>query len=463
MNKKFDLNIEKILDNWEIYHGIREIIANALDEMVLTNSKMIDIYKDKLGWHIKDYGRGLKYNSLTQNENMEKKNSDRVIGKFGVGLKDALAVLYKNYIDVNIYSRHNYISLEMCNKSNFSNIKTLHAVISEPCDNNMVGTDFVVNVSDVDIIRAKSLFLLFDNKKKLDDLDVGEIYKKTSKVANIYVHGVKVAEEDNYLFDYNITKVNKTLDKALNRERSNVGRTAYSSIIKQMLLKSKEKKIIELLIDELKKIPSGTNCDEVSLTDIQIHATKEYNATHNIVMVSVDKAMDYDNNDKEKIEESGREILIVPGNAYKKLEGDNDYTGKEIGTFQTVIDEYNESFKYEFVNLNSLTDYEKYVFGLKDFVLRVYPIKDKRIKIKISNSINEMISGDTLGVFDSSENAIILLKDLLNNPYKFCEVLFHEIVHANTGYKDNTRAFENELGIIIRKLSELILESKVDK
>lgn len=31
--KEFDLNIEKILENWENYHAIREIIANALDRM----------------------------------------------------------------------------------------------------------------------------------------------------------------------------------------------------------------------------------------------------------------------------------------------------------------------------------------------------------------------------------------------------------------------------------------------
>ena len=32
--REFDLNIEKILENWEVYHAIREIIANALDEQI---------------------------------------------------------------------------------------------------------------------------------------------------------------------------------------------------------------------------------------------------------------------------------------------------------------------------------------------------------------------------------------------------------------------------------------------
>ena len=33
--KKFDLNIENVLENWEVYHGLREIIANAMDEQKL--------------------------------------------------------------------------------------------------------------------------------------------------------------------------------------------------------------------------------------------------------------------------------------------------------------------------------------------------------------------------------------------------------------------------------------------
>lgn len=45
MERQFDLNIEKILDNWENYHAVREIIANALDEMILTNTQMITVDK----------------------------------------------------------------------------------------------------------------------------------------------------------------------------------------------------------------------------------------------------------------------------------------------------------------------------------------------------------------------------------------------------------------------------------
>ena len=457
MQREFDLNIEKILDDWEVYHAIREIIANAIDEMKLTRTKDIEINKDSQGfWHIRDYGRGLTYHHLTQNENVEKMNSDLVIGKFGVGLKDALAVLFKNKINIVISSKYGIITLKMQEKKGFDDTITLHAVINDAEDENMVGTDFKLSVSDEEIEKAKNLFLYFNNKKPIDSLEQGEIYSKNGN-SNIYVRGVKVAEEENYLFDYNINILNRNLSKALNRERTNVGRTAYSSIVKQMLLESKSKEIIDALMLEIKKIPKGNNSDEVNLVDIQSHAIKEYNAIHKIVMVTASDAYNLSNDDKEKIKESGREVVIVPDKAYDKLDGQNDYTGKEIGTFDTVIREYNSTFKYKFIPYSELDDNEKKVFDLKMRVLLYYPNKYNR-KILISETINTMISGDTLGVYDPSENAIIIKRETLQNKAKFCEVLFHELVHSNTGFPDNNRSFENELGKIIGLLMNEIIK-----
>ena len=42
--REFDLNIEKVLENWDVSHAVREIIANAIDEQILTNSKDIVIF-----------------------------------------------------------------------------------------------------------------------------------------------------------------------------------------------------------------------------------------------------------------------------------------------------------------------------------------------------------------------------------------------------------------------------------
>ena len=111
-SRKFDLNIEKILEDWEVCHAIREIIANAIDEQLLTKTQDIAIFQDgKKKWHIRDYGRGLIYEHLTQRENEEKLANPHVIGKFGIGLKDALATFDRKGVQVLIRSKYGDIKL----------------------------------------------------------------------------------------------------------------------------------------------------------------------------------------------------------------------------------------------------------------------------------------------------------------------------------------------------------------
>ena len=143
--KEFDLNIEKILENWENYHAIREIIANALDEQVLTNTRDIEIKQAKDGWwHIVDYGRGLNYHHLTQNENEEKLSNDKLIGRFGVGLKDALATLYRHGVDVKIKSKYGIIKLKTASKVGFDDI--IHFLRREMLDFTAFPVFFVSNL-----------------------------------------------------------------------------------------------------------------------------------------------------------------------------------------------------------------------------------------------------------------------------------------------------------------------------
>src|SRR5215469_15803137 len=138
----FDLNIEKILEAWNSAHAIRELIANALDEQTLSNTRDIEIQKRNGAWIIRDYGRGLRYEHFTQNENPEKLNAvGRVIGKFGVGLKDALATLDRGGVQIEIQSKHAVITLAQRAKHDFRDVVTLHAAIEPPRDRSFAGTE----------------------------------------------------------------------------------------------------------------------------------------------------------------------------------------------------------------------------------------------------------------------------------------------------------------------------------
>ena len=71
---------------------------------------------------------------------------------------------------------------------------------------------------------AKAFFLRFSNEKVLDETPYGHILgrAKTAGVARIYVKGLLVAEEQNFAFSYNITSLTAAMNRALNRERTNI-------------------------------------------------------------------------------------------------------------------------------------------------------------------------------------------------------------------------------------------------
>ncbi|WP_462400121.1 hypothetical protein [Lacticaseibacillus pantheris] len=457
----FDLNIEKVLDNWEVFHAVREIIANALDETTLTNCPRPTFLKDSQGyWHIRDFGRGLNYEHFTQNQNTEKVNSDVVIGKFGVGLKDALAVLNRAGRVVVIDSRYGHITLAMHQKEGFDDVQTLHAVFDDPLDKKFIGTEVVLQVSDKEMQAAKKLFLYFENKQPLDENEYGEIYPKDGSTASIYVNGVKVADEDNYIFDYNITKKTVQLRKALNRERSAVGRTAYSNIVKNMLLNSSTRPVMTVLLDQLKMIPEGTQGDEINYIDVQAYAIKKYNAMTPTVFMSSLEAYSLTEDDKEKIRDSGRELVIVPDAVFNKVKDDTDENGSAIGTFALVRQEYIDSFEYDWVDPTELNETQQLTWGLRLRVLEYFNLNKLNKRIMISRTINEYTSGDVLGVYDGTFNFVVIRLDVLDSPAKFYEVLIHELTHATSGYIDNTRPFENALGERIGKLAQDLFGKK---
>jgi hypothetical protein len=144
--REFDLNIERVLENWTVAHALREVIANALDEQTLTGTREPQIFQDAGGrWHVRDWGRGLRYEHLTQNENKEKlAQPDKVVGKFGVGLKDALATFDRHRVDVLIRSRYGDITTGKQAKHGFADIKTLHALITDPVDPGFTGTEYIL-------------------------------------------------------------------------------------------------------------------------------------------------------------------------------------------------------------------------------------------------------------------------------------------------------------------------------
>lgn len=507
--RDFDLNIEKILEGWEVSHAIREIIANALDEQMLTGTKDVVISQDDAGaWHVRDYGRGITYKHLTENENDEKlQHADRVIGKFGVGLKDALATLHRHGARVNIRSKYGEINLREVAKHGFSDVITLNAAISPPTDPEFIGTDFaLLNVEDRDMEVAKEFFLKYSGEQVLEETRYGEILRRRPCCnARIYVSGLVVAEEERFLFSYNITLLTAAMRRALNRERTNVGRTAYADRIKGMLLASESQVVAEALADDLTKMQKGTNHDEVNWTDVAVHASQILSASKRVVFVSPEdlgasprfgnlmpavnddlpgtaaahslgeSAVSYTSPQIEANRDSleyavaeGYKVIAVPENVKERLHGLTDVKGGPVRDIEVYRREWASSFEFKFVEEDDLTPTERKVFELRDQIVDTVgglPAQVKEIKISETMRPDFANTSDAVGLWESDTGRIIIKKSQLRSIDAFASTLLHELTHAITGYTDITRGFEDGLTGMLGKVcaSALPIRSKPKK
>lgn len=458
--KKFDLNTEKVLGDWEVYQAIREVIANALDEQGLSQTKDIQIIQDSNGdWHIRDFGRGLRYNHLTQNENEEKLKNPQLIGKFGVGLKDALATLDRRGIKVLIKSEFGDITLGKTEKHDFEDLVTLHAYLSPPTDRNMVGTDFILQgCTRTDVEKAKELFLKFAGESTLEKTQYGDVIKKNSSSARIYLNGVKVAEEDNFLFSYNITSLTTAIKKALNRERTNVGRTAYSDRVKSILLACKEKNVAEQLVRDLKQFETGSIHDELKWTDVSAHAAKILNSQGKVVFLTPSELM-HAAKYVDEAKKAGFEIVTIPDNVKNKISGQIDFSGKPIQDLNEFQDEWNDSFEFKFIEPHRLSTAERAIYDTLPKIVAIIgglPANVKQIKISETMRMETYAFVEAAGLWEPSTGSIIIKRTQLRSIEDFTGTLLHEIAHARSGAPDVSSDFEKSLTELLGKTGSRI-------
>jgi len=464
--RNFDLNIDKILEGWEPKHAVRELIANALDEQLLTGTPRIEIKKDPRGnWHIHDSGRGLRYEDLTQNENPEKlKNAGTVIGKFGIGLKDALATLNRRGIAVRLTSPHCTISLTRAPKHGFDDVITLQAMIEPPTKTTNLGTDVELSgIADSEIEAAKDFFLCFSGERLLDETQYGQILERRSnRSARIYVSGLLVAEEDRLAFSYNITSLTAAMRKALNRERTNVGRTAYSDRVKAMLLASTSEEVAELLAKDLTSIELGTQHDEVNWTDVAVHACQILNARNKVVFVSAAE-LSQSRNAVDHAVNDGYNVVTVPDNVRRLLAGAKDLQGNPVRDLAVYQQEWNDSFEFKFVGRDRLTKAEQVTFDQwKAIVSLVGGLPNNVREVKISETMRPDFSTgqECTGLWEEDKRRIIIKRAELRSLASFAGTLLHELTHARTGFPDVSRQFESALTDMIGEVSRVCLSGR---
>ena len=273
-----------------------------------------------------------------------------------------------------------------------------------------------------------------------------------------------MAEEENFLFSYNITALNATLRKALNRERTNVGRTAYSDRIRAILLSAESEVVLSVFTDNLTQMSNGKQADELKWVDVQAHAVRHLSARKETVYVTPEEIQRSSGAVLEVIRNSGKQAVFVTEVVKQKIADATDMNGRQISTIQSVVAQYNNSFQYDYVSYDALTITEKAVFDLHRQLLRETHSQVKPEQIKIAQSLRPDFPTDSFGgVWDAEKELVIIRRDMLRNPAVFCGVLIHELTHADTGFDDIDRRFETALSRWIGHFAWKVLSSDTHK
>jgi hypothetical protein len=380
------------------------------------------IFHDEAGWwHIHDFGRGLRYQDLIQTENPEKLEHPNLIGKFGIGLKDALATFDRRGVTVLIRSRHGDISLTRVSKHSFEDLVTLHATVDDPSDPGIVGTDCCLfGVTETDIEAARKLFLCFSDVPALETTRFGSVFENRTSVAAIYINGMKVAEENNFLFSYNITSLNATLKKSLNRERQNLGRSAYSERVRSILLSSESESVAQALSDDLQKTTVGDSHDELSWLDVQEHAVRILNAKRKVLFISSSDVVQRPDL-VDTARSAGFQVLTVSENLAKKIDGTTDLAGQPVTAVNEFVRQHNESFQFRWILPEQLSSAEFAVWKHSERVLGYLGGRPDRVRdIRISETMSSgtFSTRETVGLWDSSTGCIIIKRTHVNGGRK---------------------------------------------
>ena len=441
----FDLNIEEVLEHWEVEHALREMIANALDEQLLSNTRDVEIYQEEDGtWHIQDFGRGLAIEHFTLNENPEKLEGPvGVIGKFGVGLKDALATLHRRGVRVSITSRYGHFTLREAHKHGFDAINTLH-VAHEVGDRTFVGTDIAlagVRIDQVD--AAKDLFLRFAGDRVIEDTSYGQVLGKGQADPRVYISGVLAAEEPNFLFSYNITSLTDAMRRRLNRERLNVGRTTYAERVKAILKNAESEEVCNALADQVSARARGDQCDELQWIEISQRALTLLHHREDVAFVTEEEIVLVPDV-LDNMRRDGLNVVIVTGAQKDKLDLQLQTGDSDLRTVEGYIEQYNESFSYQFVEREQLTSVERSVFDLAHEIVGLMGKDNLCPPLRISETMRVGLD-NTAGVWDRKLGAIVIKRTQLASIPTFAGTLLHELAHARTGAVDATRLFESVL------------------
>ena len=310
----FDLNVEKVLEHWTVAHAVRELLANALDEHLLGHGDVpvVERTADRTWMHPR-LRPGTPPRALhPERERREAhvRRGDRPLRRRPEGRPRGARPPRRRRPHPHRDRRRDD---PVHPKSGFPDTTTLHAVFDEPSEPTFVGTEISSPAWAMTTSRRRSGSSAGGTTRSSSTRrPTGTCSARAGddEPGRIYVRGVRVAEEETFLFSYDVTRFTTKLARALNRER----RTSVAGLRRPGQGHPPRRPLDRgdgLLIADLGEFQSGGQHTESTWVDVALHASKVVSATGEVVFVTPNQLaaggplFDY-------AREEGRRLLVVP-------------------------------------------------------------------------------------------------------------------------------------------------------
>jgi hypothetical protein len=335
-------------------------------------------------------------------------------------------------------------------------------LISDPADPDFAGTEFILHgdqLGEKQVQQAKALFLHYAGDAVIGTTAVGTVLQPAGGTAKarIYVNGLRVAEEDNFLFSYNITSPAAALRRALNRERSNVGRGAYTDRVKAILLSCEQDEVIDALVADLQNYERGTQHDETQWLNVGLHACRQLNARRQVIFLTAFE-LTLAPAFVQRAVEDGYEPIVVPETIRRKLPNMRDALGNPIRDLSRYRNEWQQSFHFTFIEPADFTADEHAVWDRLPQIFATRGGRPRRIRdVRVSETMRLMEGRyrEAVGVWEAGDGQIIVKRTQLQSVAMFAGTVLHEVSHALSDAPDVSLEFEEkltqELGAIVAR------------
>jgi hypothetical protein len=200
-------------------------------------------------------------------------------------------------------------------------------------------------------------------------------------------------------------------------------------------------------MSDLSNFQKGNMTDELKWTVVYLHACKLLNARSKVIFLTPNER-GYAAGIIAHAREDGYKIITIPENIRHKLRGQTDYQGNPILDLNQYIQVWNDSFEFDFVELDQLTPGERKVFQQAEEIMRLIggrPEGVEDLKISETMRMNKPGAPEVVGVWESDIGRIVIKRAQLESLEEFAGTLLHELAHATSGAPDISDNFEREL------------------